>query len=527
MPTVSLPLIPEILRLICEQLYHKPTLASLARTCTAFENPALDTLWFELDEGFYPLAKCLPSDLWVEVERKDKNHYIVLRYPLVPEDCTRIIRYAKRVYRFSFESIYGSKHLLPNIRSLIWRWHASDYPGFFFVYSFLGPHLTKVVLHLSGDVSQYSVIPTLYQRHPALKHVELEHTARNNVHEVRIVKVVSNFVYKWHDLEILAVTNITYSALLEVSLLPSLTRFEISEWIPDNVSLTAQTGTFPVLNYLVIASPKLSHCVVFFEVMDSSPIKVIDFSVNKKESPESWRSFFNAIREHCRNDTLQKVISSGFYDDDDVLSPEDMPGFEDIKPLLAFHDLRHLSLTIPQGFYLSDSTATKEMARSWTKITQLVLKLPSYNRSPQPSKITLLDLLPFAEHCPYLSELAIFLDATSPPELDELILPGNGISQTSLIELQVGDSPGNCPTLIAAFLSGTFPSLEKIVTMESRESELENYNSEDEEEDDMTTSTDPWIRAQVLLDAFSAIRKQERLRAASQSGRILGIIDEQ
>ncbi|KAF9001485.1 hypothetical protein BDQ17DRAFT_1190185, partial [Cyathus striatus] len=52
-----------LLRTICEHAASdKPTLASLARTCTAFEKPALDVLWFQLDD-YYPLVLCLPSRL--------------------------------------------------------------------------------------------------------------------------------------------------------------------------------------------------------------------------------------------------------------------------------------------------------------------------------------------------------------------------------------------------------------------------------------------------------------------------------
>ncbi|KAF8844218.1 hypothetical protein BDN67DRAFT_811638 [Paxillus ammoniavirescens] len=41
-----------------------PSLAALARTCRAFQEPGLDALWFQLDD-LTPLLKCLTQDVWV------------------------------------------------------------------------------------------------------------------------------------------------------------------------------------------------------------------------------------------------------------------------------------------------------------------------------------------------------------------------------------------------------------------------------------------------------------------------------
>lgn len=65
-------LIPEIVRLICAELGStgaKKTLAGLARTCLWFNEPALDSLWYELHD-LTPLIKCMPPDLWQESEGK-------------------------------------------------------------------------------------------------------------------------------------------------------------------------------------------------------------------------------------------------------------------------------------------------------------------------------------------------------------------------------------------------------------------------------------------------------------------------
>ncbi|KAH7917134.1 hypothetical protein BV22DRAFT_1026932, partial [Leucogyrophana mollusca] len=48
-------------------------LASLARTCRTFRDPALDVLWSFL-KSFDPLIRCLPQDLW----EMDDDYFLVL-----------------------------------------------------------------------------------------------------------------------------------------------------------------------------------------------------------------------------------------------------------------------------------------------------------------------------------------------------------------------------------------------------------------------------------------------------------------
>ena len=76
-------LVPELFGLVCGVLMHdyktgpiqrSATLASLARTCRAFEGPALDVLWREI-EGLRPLLCTMPSDLF-EMKAKDWSPHV-------------------------------------------------------------------------------------------------------------------------------------------------------------------------------------------------------------------------------------------------------------------------------------------------------------------------------------------------------------------------------------------------------------------------------------------------------------------
>jgi hypothetical protein len=56
-------LIPEIVDYICNQVDSLQSLATLARTCRFFQEPALSYLWYELETPV-PLIMCMPADLW-------------------------------------------------------------------------------------------------------------------------------------------------------------------------------------------------------------------------------------------------------------------------------------------------------------------------------------------------------------------------------------------------------------------------------------------------------------------------------
>jgi hypothetical protein len=72
-----------------------------------------------------------------------------------------------------------------------------------------------------------------------------------------------------------------------------------------------------------------------------------------------------------------------------------------------------------------------------------------------------------------------------------------------LASLSVGDSPIECPALVAAFLSGLFPSIDSI-TFDC------DWRDPDSYFDDATESGMMWNKTECLLKIFSKVRWQER-----------------
>ncbi|KAF8996651.1 hypothetical protein BDQ17DRAFT_1364220 [Cyathus striatus] len=119
-------------------------------------------------------------------------------------------------------------------------------------------------------------------------------------------------------------------------------------------------------------------------------------------------------------------------------------------------------------------------------------------RSLDSSTITLLDLIPFAQHCPNLTELGIFIDAIHPPVVSNYT--GYEVVQSALTWLNVNDSPAADHSHIAAFLSRTFPSLREIETVESLEGDSDVV-SDDSDLEDVDNRAQVWSRVKKLLNA--------------------------
>ena len=61
--------IDEIFQVVLTNVIEDVTLRSLALSCRAFYEPAMDVLWSDL-EGLQPLVKCLPSHTIRKVKRR-------------------------------------------------------------------------------------------------------------------------------------------------------------------------------------------------------------------------------------------------------------------------------------------------------------------------------------------------------------------------------------------------------------------------------------------------------------------------
>ncbi|KAG1752896.1 hypothetical protein EDB19DRAFT_972773 [Suillus lakei] len=112
---------------------HRASLPALASACRAFESPALDVLWKDL-ESAEPLVKCLPTDLF-GIDQGD----VVLQKPIDDKMWDTLSRYTSRVHSIAVKQTSDPlaiiEHLglimlscpstpaslFPKLRSLVWH----------------------------------------------------------------------------------------------------------------------------------------------------------------------------------------------------------------------------------------------------------------------------------------------------------------------------------------------------------------------------------------------------------------------
>ncbi|KAF9231636.1 hypothetical protein BU15DRAFT_14666, partial [Melanogaster broomeanus] len=176
---------------------YKETLYSLAVTCRAFKETALDVLWFDLD-SLHPLLQCLPvdfhrrSDGCVVSDPSYVTRLVIftlalqlLDRALEPEDFEVFQKYAPRVrtvaYRrrshdlskdlvrilSNFPCTPGTA-LLPNLKALVWDGDSDEIMPFF---RYLVPP-TLIHLHFPGSEwpqCKLSFLSFLHKHIPHLK----------------------------------------------------------------------------------------------------------------------------------------------------------------------------------------------------------------------------------------------------------------------------------------------------------------------------------------------------------------------
>ncbi|KAF8994461.1 hypothetical protein BDQ17DRAFT_1366810 [Cyathus striatus] len=524
--TLTVLQIPEILRQICECLmyFEKPTLASLARTCRMLEEPALDVLWHSLN-GFYPLAKCLPSNVWDEKE-DGSGKYVELTQPLNPIDCSRLLHHARRVRCFvagrwfhgprnkqrvdvsiyqALQVVMHNTTLLPNVQEIMWKC-GTDLDISPFIQMFLGPNLTEIDFSFSPLSSvELTVVLVLREHYPLLENVTFSYSVQDASNlsidsQRQVTKLISSSVYRWKNLKSLFVPNLTYPALVEISRLPHLCGLTFDRQRLGDVKPDIMEGGFPALTYIEMDGyDSIMDFIPLLNLMDRSPVRSILVNIDKIETSSSWEKVFFAINQHCCHDTLSSLYYRDGCEDHGrdfiTRTGDEMVKSKVFKPLLDFPNLSQITITATGGLDFADPIMAKEMAGSWKKAEYLELQTLLFNGTNSPSKITLLDLIPFAENCPKLARLGLPLDASDPPQLDEEYLHCREAQESELSQLLVGNSPIKNPTLVAATLSGIFPALKHIGAI-GEHADGTNHKA--------------WKQVEELMEVFCAVRKQER-----------------
>ncbi|KAJ7110701.1 hypothetical protein C8R43DRAFT_1139272 [Mycena crocata] len=458
--------ISEVVQAICDQTSRR-NLVSLARTCQALRDTALDAIW-HTQKSLLPLVKCLPPHIWEEVLEK-KGRTLRLLEPITPDDWTRVQMYDHRVKKLAIESAELDANffralelsapepfLLPNLRVLSWTIEDDGY--FPFCRLFLPPTLVTVVLVLQDCTPDLSLFSTLRLSHPHLTdiHVDVPPSPAS-------VRVISSAVSAWKFIKKLTVVSLDEGALTHIANLPQLQDLQMQSYVPPTVcykslAMITPSKHFPALQHIDISSDTVQSAFSLIAGVSSEELRQLHINAEGCSVSEAWEVSLAALerlpsRPHLTSLSLSQRTNNLPSLPVSLLNRYIL-GPRTLASLLTFSSLVKVLLHPCFGFDLDDATI-HQMATSWPCLE--ILELGGERDTPRRPRTTLRSIVYLAEHCPQLHSLQLAVDATDP--VPRFSRQRKTRPQHMLSYFHTGPSPISSPPLVAAFLSNVFAAI--------------------------------------------------------------------
>lgn len=223
--------------------------------------------------------------------------------------------------------------------------------------------------------------------------------------------------------------------------------------VEDVGSITFNEGSFAALKTFYIDGRRLSDVESLlrkpFAPRHLTTLTVMSLHI---ESPSTLHDFIKGLAEVC---PLLRHIVFALYVSETSHCPSAIT-FDTLRPLLDFQRLVGFKVTHKEPLHITESDI-RELALCWPTLETLHLC-----HDPFIPEDTVVDgglsprcLLPFAEHCPNLKELGLYLNATRWSHISDL--PTIPRTFCRLQRLHVGVSRVTHPNVVARFLSEVCP----------------------------------------------------------------------
>ncbi|KAH7912434.1 hypothetical protein BJ138DRAFT_788829 [Hygrophoropsis aurantiaca] len=429
------------------------TLASVARTCRSFHEPALDVLYSRVDIAC--LVQCLPQDLWY----KDESLVLHFRRTMELQDWDHFLRYSRRVRTLSInppfainQNIFQAlSHPLTNGSEIFPRLVDLEVIGLTnhdFASLLLTRNLTSLsIFFIEGDAIATNIIPSLSSTCPSLRRIKLARSGQYISNET--VGAICEVLCKLPLLEDVDCPRILASdqVLSHLACLPSLKQLSIAlpAYLPEK---TGNSGTiFQTLRKLSLSSSEPQSCLQLLESVTSPCVESIVLSTAEVFSTEISRKLFTSISSH--QSIMRIIITERSWS----ALPENYGIYLNIlDPLLHLHNLQHLRLSSASTYSVDDATLSK-MASAWPHLESLRLWPPK--KWEAEARITLPGIIPLLQCCPKLCFFGTAVNAALPIA----DVSAYSACNHSKISLDVGASPILDPASVAAFLSCVMPNL--------------------------------------------------------------------
>ncbi|KAJ7218183.1 hypothetical protein C8J57DRAFT_1732272 [Mycena rebaudengoi] len=529
----------EMVEMVCFQFDPYPSrdvkdLASLARTCTIFQGPALDVLW-KVQRTLMNLVRCMPTDLFdvqLHAELFGTRKRLQFRRPILATDWERPLLYAHRVKCFtSYPASFGifervelpenifqalnlcvpSDHIFPNLEVLRWCSIPSDFP---YIRLFLAPKITTVDI-VCPSSWHLSILSTVGSKYHTLKNISV-HIAKDMytleseppVLNDSDISSLSTFVCGLKSAESLSLSALDQKALQHIGRFPTLTVLCLRTLFAFSSPRIPDCVMFAGLRTCDLKYVEVGPTTQLLEMCSRIPLEELSVEFKSCSRTVATDRFYAALAAGCSHSTL---ASLSLRNDE-----ENLPGVGQnaymitsnaLRTLLCFRNLKSVSITSPFGFDLDDA-ALSQIARAWPNIESLDLCsiFPGPAAPPRPS-ITLQCLHSFAQHCPYLKGLTLALNAFIIPPRET-----RRVFQKELMTLDVGYSPISSSLSVSRFISTIFPNLRYIST--SRD------GRDDDDDVDIAEIQchNRWKEVKEQIPVLAEIREEGRLSAQVTEG---------
>ncbi|KAH9884520.1 hypothetical protein C8Q73DRAFT_660877 [Cubamyces lactineus] len=471
--------IPEILELVFSFL-DAGGKSRCACVCKQWSEVALDTLWRDVDDLRRLFGLLAPIENPHAPEESDR-----FVRPIEPSDWSRFMRYARRIRTLSvlpadderirgalvFDEVARTRttfNILPKLSTLTWT---SELPqrlrcSLMFMHENIKHFAVKLVPSDDYPLSVYfQEIPL---RMPKLNSLDLRFSFPVRDIEATLCELIEALP----ELQKIVLPKFTYSAKVieRLSASPSIRviQFEFLESQGSGVASDVHNwfpvpheGAFPSLVDLSV-SVHLPHMVRFLNAeFAPSNLQCLYVHVLYIVPPYQLHEFFDSVSRILPHLTQLHV---DFVGDPSPLmfrtrlSDDDRVTLGTLRPLFKLAKLKEFVINWDAPLALKQSDI-QELASNMPSLEILFLgnePIPC----PQSPPLTLRALIPFAQHCPNLRELGLYLDAST-ADLDEASrelrasLPP--IRFRSLKKLQFGLSRIAEPEPVALFLSQLCP----------------------------------------------------------------------
>ncbi|KAG1784567.1 uncharacterized protein HD556DRAFT_1451650 [Suillus plorans] len=497
----------EVIHTVSSHAEHG-TLPALASTCHAFQSPALDVLWRNL-QSVEPLVKCLPTDLF------DTDRVWNLQKPFDNKMWDTLFKYTSRVHSITVKqtshpsAFIGSLSLImlsypsaraslfPNLCKLTWHAGGSPFAAEFLRMTFVPSLLVLNLRFSSASFIFLSVLSSLGTLCPHLQSMSLKcRPTTEDLSSPFIAQPISQL----HNLRTLKLWDLGNRGIDHIMQLQALRTLHLDLRISsagERKSCLSFPG-FHNLHYLRLSFGAFKRAMDFLsslEVIRSEEIELV-FASQIVESSESISTplfqFLAILPKICDNEKLKRLSLVGSRN-----IPTQLAVF---MPLCAFRNLIGLEVEKSCSTSISDEELC-QLVRAWPRLQ--ALKISCYIAIGTTAVPTFHGLLGLLRLCPSLTSLALVIDTTKLEGIN-LRSPGGENFSTRLKDLTLGNSIISSPLNVALILSGLFPYLEQVnldcwdtAPMNSSRSVLHKYSE-----------MEKWEAVNSFLHGFSIVRKR-------------------